>query len=106
MMLSDILDEPDLPICSPRIFRSDRFDYLASLLGPDLTKNYSMRTLKLACDGIRNTSPRDRQELRDLAKECAHARMTYNIMGRHNAFTNIVREAFDEMTIAQAYSAT
>ena len=102
-MLSDILDEPDLPICSPRIFRSDRFHYLASLLGSDLTKIYSMRTLKHACDGIRNTSPCDRQGLRDLAKECAHASMTYNIMGRHNAFTNMIREAFDEMTIDHAY---
>ena len=74
MMLSNVCDElnVNLPAASPRIFRTDRFDYLQALLGEeDLTRTYSMRTIKLACDGIRFAVQRDVTELRDLVKECA-----------------------------------
>lgn len=75
MALSDICDELDLnlPQCSPRIFRTDRFDYIQSILGEDITQRYSMQTIKAACDGMRFCTPRQLKELRHLAKELAES---------------------------------
>jgi hypothetical protein len=104
MMLSNVCDElnVNLPAAIPRIFRTDRFDYLQALLGEeDLTRTYSMRTIKLACDGIRFAVQRDMTELRDLAKECAKKRVNLSKMGKNTKFSNMCRDEFDIIESSQ-----
>jgi hypothetical protein len=87
---SSVLGENARPTTRPPIVHETRFDYLSSLLGPELDY-FDPWVVKLAVDGVYHMTESQADGLRELARLCAEKDATLSRLGRGTVFTKQVK---------------